>query len=357
MATTDRAEFPGEMTQTSPRPAARRPATLQDVARTAGVSPSTASNALTGRRRVSPEALDAVNEAVRLLRYRVNGSARSLRTGATATMGLIAPDVTDPFYAEMVQSIERDARDRGWSVILSDSGFDPEREAESLRHMAATTDGVILFSTDPRRAPLSELPADHVPVVACDEPIQAAGVGAVRSDNFGGGRLAAHHLVDAGGTRFAMIGGLGRLATSAERREGFLAGLRDRGVDSDRVLVVGREYGLDGGRAAMRELLDVAPDTDAVFAPTDGQAIGAMFHAQQSGRTIPDDLQLCGFDGIIWASHLSPALTTVEQDRRAMASRAIDLLLGMIAGEPAETVILPVRLLAQGSTRVGPRPA
>ncbi|MFW8745822.1 LacI family DNA-binding transcriptional regulator, partial [Mesorhizobium japonicum] len=138
------------------------------------------------------------------------------------------------------------------------------------------------------------------------------------------GRLAAHHLVDSGGTRFGMLGGNGYLPSTQERREGFLAGLSDRGIDARAVHVVGEVYGMDGGQSAMDELLELDPGVDAVFAVSDMHAVGAFLRILQSGRSVPHDVLLCGFDGVAWGQQMSPTLTTIRQNWTAIAARAME---------------------------------
>ena len=132
-----------------------------------------------------------------------------------------------------------------------------------------TADGIIVSPSRPPRSGRHRLAASPVPIVTCDEPADSLLIaGSVRSDNFGGGRAAAHHLVDAGGTRFGLVGGHGYLPSTQERRDGFLAGLADRGVPASAVTIAGSLYGMDGGQAGMAELLEEALDVDAVFAIT-----------------------------------------------------------------------------------------
>lgn len=333
-----------------PEPAVASPPTLRDVAEHAGVSTATASNALTGTRPVSAAAREAVLAAAAELGYRANTTARALRTGRTAAIGLVVPDVTNPFFAEAVHEVQQHADERGWSTTLYDTSFDPVREQEAISQVADACDGLVLLSTDPAVSRVGELAARGVPVVACDEPLRVPGVALVCSDNAAGGRAAAHHLHAAGGTRFAVIGGPGRLPTADERTAGFRAGLHELGIELADDHVVAQPYGMDGGRAGMWALLSVDPQVDAIFATTDMQAVGALFGAIQAGRSVPDDVLICGFDGIAWTARMHPTITTVVQDRAAMARTALEILDEMIAGGPAREVVLPVELVARGSS-------
>lgn len=336
----------------------RAPVTLKDVAEHANVSVSTASNALTGARKVGAASIAKVLHSAAELGYQRNEAARSLRTGLSNTLGLVIPDVTNPFWAGMVSAIERLAGEAGFQVALVNTEFAPERETAALARLVTSVDGVLLFSTNPDAAAVQPLLDLGMPMVAVDERFDLDGLGGVYSDNAGGGRLAAEHLVDAGGTVFGMLGGPGTLTTAAERTAGFTAGLHDRGVDADRIHTVVAPYSFEGGREGVRRLLAAHPDVDAIFACTDNQAIGATFEAHDLGRVVPDDLLVCGFDDISWSSRISPSLTTLRQDSAGMASRAVEMLLELVtAGGTPQVAVFPVELVARDSTRRRPASA
>lgn len=329
---------------------ARGAATLESVAAAAGVSLATASNALSGNRSVSKAARERVYEAAKQLSY-TSPTTRRARGKRRRTVGIVLPDVRNPAYAELAHAFELEGRSRNWSIVLSASAYSEERELAVLQDLVRSTDGVVLSPSRPPKSGVHLLDGTPVPIVTCDEPADSTWIsGSVRSDNFGGGRAAAHHLVDAGGTRFGMLGGRGYLPSTQERREGFLSGLRDRGVPADAITIVGEDYGMDAGQSAMYELLRDDPSVDAVFAVSDLHAVGALFEAQQSGRHVPADLILCGFDGIGWTGQLSPTLTTIRQDWAGIAARACEILDDLMAGGASATAILPVELVIGGST-------
>ncbi|MCK9915024.1 MULTISPECIES: LacI family DNA-binding transcriptional regulator [Microbacterium] len=326
-----------------------RSPTLQEVATAARVSLATASNALTGNRGVSVALRDRVLDAAQRLGY-PRAQARARRTDRI-TVGIILPDVRHPAYAELAHAFEREGQRRDWSLVLSVSDFTPAVELDALESLVRSTDGVLLSPSRPPRSGVHMLQASPVPIVACDEPADSPLIGGwVRSDDFGGGRLAAHHLHDAGGTRFAMIGGHGYLPSTHDRREGFLAGLRDRGVAESDVLIIGDAYGMDGGQDAMAELLETDDTVDAVFAVSDMHAVGALFRALQEGRRVPEDILLCGFDGVAWTRQITPTITTIKQDWERIAVRAMDMLDTMMNGGDGARAILPVELVVGASS-------
>lgn len=329
--------------------------TLKDVAAHAGVSISTASNALTGSRKVSPASIERVLRSTAELGYQLNEAARTLRTGLRNTLGLVMPDVTNPFWGGMIGTIERAAEAAGFQVALTNTEFDPARETATLARLVTRVAGILLFSTHPDHDAIRPILDLGVPMVACDEVFTLPGIGGAYSDNEGGARQAAHHLAKAGGTVFGILEGPAALTTAAQRSRGFRAGLRDLGVGDDRVHATSAAYSFEGGRSGIRRLLTEHPDVDAVFTCTDNQAIGALFEAHDLGRRIPDDLLVIGFDDISWSSRVSPSLTTLRQDSEAMASHAIDMLLGMVTGdETPRTEVFPVQLIERESTRRRP---
>ncbi|MCS5713370.1 LacI family transcriptional regulator [Herbiconiux sp. CPCC 205716] len=333
-------------------PAGSGPVTLRDVAERAQVSIATASNALTGARRVGPGAIERVRRSAAELGYRPNGVARSLRTGLHQSIGLVIPDVTNPFWAGMVGVIEGLADESGFQLSLVNTAFDAGREAASLTRLAGSVDGVLLFSTNPRATASDPAFPHGLPIVAVDEGFDLPGIGGVHSDNVGGGRAAAEHLVEAGGTVFGLLAGPGTLTTATQRGAGFSAGLSDRGIDPSRLHRVTAPYSFEGGREGVRRMLAQHPEIDALFACTDNQAIGALFECHDLGRVVPDDLLICGFDDISWASRITPGLTTLRQDAAAMARSAFEQLVDRVANGGAPRVeVFPVNLVRRGSTR------
>ncbi|CAN5403072.1 LacI family DNA-binding transcriptional regulator [soil metagenome] len=331
---------------------AHRPITLHDVAKRAGVSVSTASNALTGARHVGQASIERVLLSAAELGYRRNEVARSLRTGLRNTIGLVIPDVTNPFFADVVKTVENLSHEIGWSVLLCNTDFDSGREAGYLAGLTSSADGILLFSTAPDEKTVRALVDMGVSVVAGDEILHVEGMGGVFSDNVGGGRLAAEHLIASGGRRFGLIEGPHHLTTAAERAKGFVEGLEAHGRMIETRNRVRKPYSLEGGREALRELMQRDPTIDAVFASTDMQAIGAIFEGEDLGFSVPGRLMVCGFDGISWSERIHPSLTTLQQDTVQLATRAFEMLIDMVVnGGAASIVTLPVELIERESTR------
>jgi LacI family transcriptional regulator len=330
-----------------------RRVTIRDVAELAGTSVSTVSNALSGQRAVGAATRSRVAEAVRTLGYRPNMAAHTLRTGIHNAIGLVVPDITNPFFAEVARGVEAAAQEQGWSVFLGNTELNEQREQVYLQRLGQAADGILFFPTSVRTTALETMVAEGKHVVVCDERLEVPGAGIVLSDNHAGGRLAAEHLIAAGARHFAMVGGPEELPTSRDRLAGFRLGLAaaGRSLKPSR-LVHAPTYSIEDGRRCTAELLRGRARFDAVFAADDFLAIGVIQELRRQGRTVPGDVLVCGFDGIALGEMLEPTLTSVVQQSYQIGTEAARLLLHMISGGgPAREVVLSVGLRAGDTTR------
>jgi DNA-binding LacI/PurR family transcriptional regulator len=312
----------------SPR---RRP-TIYDVARLAGVSTATVSRALNDTGQVAEPKRAAIDAAVEQLGYRPNTIARSLVTRATQTIALLLPDITNPFYAELVAGIQALTLERDYTMLLCTTGFDPELEERYLRLLrakhvdGALVDGLVL---PPER--IARFVEDGFPIVCLDRDVSSPAVPLVQVDNRMGARMATEHLLALGHRRIAHIMG-SPARISEERLLGYQGALEAAGVSPDSALVALGGFTETGGHDAMRALLASAPDLTAVFAANDLSAIGAINAIVASGRSVPRDVSMVGFDDLRLARFTSPPLTTVRQPADEIARHSTELLLGMIGG-------------------------
>ncbi len=313
-------------------PGARRRPTIYDVARLAGVSTATVSRALNGTGQVAEPKRVAIDAAVEQLGYRPNTIARSLVTRSTQTIALLLPDITNPFYAELVKGIQALTLERGYTMLLCTTGFDPELEDRYLRLLrakhvdGALVDGLVL---PPDR--IARFVEDGFPVVCLDRNVDSRAVPLVQVDNRLGARLATEHLLALGHTRIAHIMGA-PARVSEERLLGYQGALSRAGVAPDSSLVGLGGFTENGGHDAMEALLAADTGLTAVFAANDLSAIGALNAIAASGRSVPGDISVVGFDDLRLARYTSPPLTTLRQPADVIARHATELLLGMIAG-------------------------
>jgi LacI family transcriptional regulator len=341
-------------------------ATLHDVAARVGVSVSTVSRVVTGAVVVEPATAEKVRAAIAELGYRPNLLARSFRRRVTHTVGLLVPDNSNPFFAELARATEDAGFAEGYSVVLCNSDLSAEKMAAYVDVLLAKqVDGLILASSGliadgdgGEAAELDRIRAAGVPCVVVDRDLDGAPIDQVLVDNFAGGRLAGEHLTGLGHRRIACIVGPNDLTPSAGRVAGFQAALAEHGLAVASAAWARGNGRPGGGAAAATELLARGADFTAVFAFNDQMAAGAIGALLRAGRRVPADISVVGFDDIPQAAAMFPAITTVAQPLAELGELGARLLLDRIArpAEPWRRVTLPTRLVARESTGPPPLP-
>ncbi|WP_306187943.1 LacI family DNA-binding transcriptional regulator [Streptomyces sp. MK5] len=328
--------------------------TIHDVARAAGVSPATVSRVFNGGR-VTPERAQSVQQAAAELGFAPNRLARSLRKQRSSVIALIIPDIENPFFTSLARGVEDAAQRTSLSVVLCNSDEDTDKERRYLEvALGEQMAGVIVAAASQDDTDLGPLIARGVPVVAVDRRPHDAEVDAVRADDQHGGEVATHHLLQAGYRRIACITGPEGASTSEERLAGYRAALhaaRGGGIAADDAYVRHADFRVEGGRAAMRELLALPEPPDAVFVTNNLMTIGALDALDEAGRT-PPGVGVLSFGDVPWASLVRPSLTAVELPSYELGRAAADLLLQRMEGSaaPLQTVVLRTRLQIREST-------
>jgi len=334
----------------------QRHITMKDVAAFAGVAPSTVSYVLSNRAPIGEETRARVLAAIEQLGYRRNMNAASLRHNATGMIGLIIPNITNPFYGEITLGVESVAQEHGYIVNYGNTNYTPALTARYLEaFVERRVDGVILVDAVPENlAPLRQC---HMPVVLVDpQPT-------VVTDEFPTvdteDRTAAHdlvaHLIRLGHRRIAFL----NLGRGGPRQEGYLDALREAELASDPALILAAENTVDligVGQHLTEQLLASGAQPTALFGATDQMALGAMHAAREMGFRIPDDIAVVGFDNIAYATLVTPPLTTVAQPKFRMGSVAMRLLSESIKGHAEHAprrVFLPTELVVRGSCGTG----
>lgn len=326
--------------------------TIQEVARKAGVSPTTVSHVINNSRVVSAETRLRVEAAMEELHYRPNALARSLRRGQTHTLGLILPDISNPFFAEIGHSIETAAFEQGYSVILCNTEGDLDKEDLYVDVLSKKqVDGMIFVAAGDQTDSLRALLRHEVPVVVVDRDLPEVEVDAVLADSRQGGYLATQHLIALGHRRIGCIAGPFHLTPSAQRVTGYREALLDAHLLADDDLIKRGDFHPESGYRAARSLLERRDAPAAIFACNDLMALGALRAAAESGRQVPADLAIVGFDDIELASYTSPPLTTIAQPKADLGRLAVQWLIEHIADKsrPARRELLPTRLIVRGT--------
>ncbi|MGW4214196.1 LacI family DNA-binding transcriptional regulator [Lentzea sp. NPDC004789] len=317
--------------------------TIRDVARQAQVSVSTVSRALSAPGLVKETTRQRVLDVVAGLGYQPNRAARSLITGRTGNLGIVVPDLENPFYPAVLRGVQTRAGEASASVFFCDSREDPQTEAELVRAMAAQVDGVVLCSPLQSDDVIAEL-AELTPLVLINRTVP--GVSSVLMDSASGMDQVVAHLESLGHKEYVYLGGPA-LSWSHNRR---LQGLRNRAP------VLGPfEPNFAGGLAAAQQALKTG--ATAFIAYNDLMALGVLSYLAAHEIKVPQQISVTGFDDILYAAMCSPSLTTVAMPTEEAGEVAVDLLIARLDGAQPESRELPTKLVFRASTRIHPMSA
>lgn len=315
-----------------------KPATIYDVARVAGVSHQSVSNYLRGVKGLRQTTIDRVEAALATVDYRANITARNLRQGRTGMIALSIPSLEQSYFAELAQSVIHAAREEGLSVFVETTESDRERELATLSHFGGdVVDGVIFAPSVLEREDV-ESHRIGIPLVLLGDRILESDFDHVTMANRDAAEAAVLHLLDQGRRRIVALGVEERAEYGAAtpRLQGYLDAHRRRGVDP----VPGLSAGGTGwvrseGARVMQQVIDSGAPFDAVFAFNDALALGALRALQSSGRRVPADVALVGFDDTQDALYSTPSLTSIAPGRESLAHEAVRMLVERIAGDRA----------------------
>jgi LacI family transcriptional regulator len=332
----------------------RRLASIKDVAAEAGVSPTTVSHVLSGKRPVNDETAARVRAVVARLGYVPASLARSLQAGSTSVIGLLVPDISNTFFAELARGVEHAAHDLGYGVILCNTEFDPDREDRYLDLIRSRfIDGMVYAAGSPPSKRRLETLLGRFPIALADEEVEGLEEAPIATaDHRSGGRLVGRHLRDLGHRRALTLTGPKDLKSSVDRAQGF-----KEAFAGDVTEIVG-DFKEGSGYAAVRSsLVDGRLPYTAVFAANDLMALGAMAALGEAGLHVPADVSVAGFDDIRVAAVANPSLTTVHQPAYDVGRTATAQLLQYVSRNempPASRHILPVELKVRASTAAPP---
>ena len=333
-------------------------ATLNDVARLAGVSRMTVSNALNNSGRVSDGTRQRVLKAAEELGYVANFAARSLKGGRTNVLGMVVSDVSSPYFAEIVRGASAGSRRDDRELLISASPADnPAREQARVSLLSGGLSGGLLIVLP--RSPsdyLRTLEKSRVPVVLINHRHDDTHLPTVSAENYHGARAATRHLAELGHRRVAFISGDPLSGQSLERLRGYRDALHEAGLPYAEDLVREGDFTQRRGFAATAELLDLPRPPTAIFTANDISAFGAIEAVKDRGLRVPDDVSVVGFDDIPTASQIHPALTTVRHPLYEIGEQAARLLVSLIEGRPVASRRLELQsaLVVRDST--GPPP-
>lgn len=325
--------------------------TIQDVAKAAGVSISTVSRVLNDKDDVAPETYEKVRRVIEELNYTSSLAAKSMRSRRTNVVGLIMPDVEDPFSIQVMKGVNRAIAELDYDLIVytggdirKESSADREQRYVSLLN-SSITDGIIVVT------PAATTFSTASPVVVVDPNNQSPDCPAVIATNRAGALSAVEYLISLGHRRIGFIGGRPELQSAVRRLQGYKDGLRQAGIPLDPALIQVGDYSTETGFACAQRLLGLRDPPTAIFAANDQSAIGVIRAAKEASLRVPEDLSVVGFDNTPEAAYIKPSLTTVDQAIDKMGHVATEMLVSLIQGETLDSNLyeMPTQLIVRDS--------
>jgi LacI family transcriptional regulator len=333
----------------SPRRGAGSIAKLKDVADAASVSVAAVSRYLGGTLTLPQATSDRIDAAVQRLDYRPNPHARNLSRGRSEMLGLVVPDIANPFFARMAAEIEAAADLQGYGLLLCVTLNKIDREFEYLERLRRNhIDGLVFMTNRPGGARLTRLINEVRGVVLLDEDVPGSRVHKIFCENERGGYLAARHLLEAGHRSIAFIGGPKTMLTTRERLAGYRRAIRETGPGAASVGECFGPYTTEFGRSAAQDLFGRVRAPTAIFASSDEALIGTLEAASAAARHVPIDLSVVTFDDVGPLHLFSPPITAIRQPLAEMGRRSVEAVLTGGAGD-ALVERLPVSLIARAS--------
>jgi LacI family transcriptional regulator len=334
--------------------------TISDIAKALKVTPGTVSRALSNHPRISAETKQAVNDMAAQLNFRVNRIASSLRSGKSGVIGVMIPSAEINFFGSVVHGIESLANLHGYNVLIYQSNESYEHEVRGIEtFLSARVEG-ILASTAKETHDFShfrEVMQRRIPLVIFDRAIEDIGIPSVVIDDYKGAYIATKHLIDQGYRRIAHISGQDYIKIFNERRRGYLDALKDNGIEPDSLLIYDGNVSIEAGKDAINYFLCLETKPDAVFAVEDFTALGAIKALKEHNIHLPAEFGVIGFCNEMFGLHITPSLSTIDQQTVKMGQEAISLLLELLnsnesAGEAKKHIVLePIPLYRESSLR------
>ena len=323
-------------------------ATIREVAQLAGVSPATVSRVMNGTAKVDEEKKKRVEAAIRETGFKPNKLARALFKNSSGLIGLIVPNIDNPFFNEIAKAIEEEAYNKGLHIVLCSSGNNTQKEADNIQMLEQMkADGIILITNGNHTGRMIE--KCSLPVIVVDRHITDCGeIAHIEADHYKGGKLAAEFLVKCGCRSIVCLRGPQEFTSGRLRYQGYCDVCRENGIPER---YVDTKYSFESGIKAAYEMLERFPETDGIVAANDMVAISSYKVLRSKGIRVPEDIQIVGFDDIRFSSLVSPAVTTIHQPITEMGKRAVEIIFRYAEGsEYSEKNVFDVYLVERETT-------
>ncbi|ORJ24910.1 DNA-binding transcriptional regulator CytR [Rouxiella badensis] len=328
-------------------------ATMKDVAEMAGVSTATVSRALMNPEKVSASTRQRVEQAVIAVGYSPHSLSRNLKRNESRTILVIVPDICDPFFADVIQGIERTAAENGYLVLIGDCAQQNQQEKTFINLIITKQiDGMLLLGSDLPFDASKEEQRNLPPMVMANEFAPELELPTVHIDNLTAAYDAVHYLISLGHQRIACIAGPESMPLCQYRLQGYIQAIRRNGQSVESQYIAHGDFSYESGAQALSTLMSQPKPPTAIFCHNDIMAIGAIFEAKKLGLRIPQDLSIVGFDDIKISEFYDPPLTTVAQPRFQIGREAMLLLLEQLNGHSVQSGsrLLESELVIRGST-------
>lgn len=330
-------------------------ASIRDVAQRAGVSIATVSRAVNGISTVAPELAERVWSAIKEVGYVPNTQARALVSGRSKLLGLVVSEITNPFFPELVQEFENIAVEQGYEVFIGSTNYDPVRTEALIRRMLQrAVDGVAIMTFGIEEALVEKFVQRAFPLVFVDHGPNLPNIRVLKVNYGEGIRQGVQHLAALGHRSIAFISGPAKLHSAHSRAMAFSKSLKECGIAPNPAWIVEGDHTLEGGIAAMEQLLAAKAMPTAVMCSNDMTAIGVLHKLYRAGLRVPDDLSVIGFDDIHIAEVTIPPLTTIQMSRYELARSAFSALRAHVehSGDsaPKREYNIPTDLIVREST-------
>jgi LacI family transcriptional regulator len=325
-------------------------ANIQEVAKLAGVSPSTVSRALSGYPGISEKTRQKIIEVARKLNYKPNYRGQILTTKSTRNIGLLITDITNPFFPELVRGAEENASEFGYTILLGNTAESEEKETNYLDFFSrGPVDGVIISASRISNEHIINLAEDGLPIVVINRILEHPKISYVSTDMEKGGYLATMHLIELGHSKIAFINGPSHSEATERRLAGYKKALAESKIRYNPNLVSFNIPVAESGYKEAIKLLGVKNPPSAIFTYNDLMAFGVIKAVKELGIKIPEELSIVGFDDIFFSSFTDPPLTTIRQPKEELGKKAVELLLKLMNGE-RQSLLLEPELIIRNTT-------
>ncbi len=335
--------------------------TIQHIADELKLTPATVSRALNNHPRISAETKKLVNETASRLNYRRNRIASSLRTGKSHTIGVIIPSARINFFGSVVHGIESIASEYGYHTLIYQSEETMELEIQAIEaFLGARVDGILasLAKQDTDFSHYTDLKKKNVPVVLFDRSNDSLNIPSVLIDDYKGGYIATEHLIQQGYKRIAHLAGPQRFQTFQNRLQGYRDALKAYGLQENEAHIYTGDISIEKGKKAADYFMELPEPPDAVFAVEDFSALGLLKRYKEKNIKIPEEIGIIGFANEDFDEHISPTLSSIDQQTVQMGRDAFKMLLGIIGGEAVKVsqqqkiILEPIPFFRESSTKL-----